>query len=102
MSKIDKLLLDLAKNISTNGLDPIGLYKRFLDDIFLVWKGSFEDLQHFLVEINSIHPTIKFTAEFTSPFGCDIQGEHDCFCHQSQSIPFLDTRVSISGGNFVF
>ena len=51
--------------------DPISLYKRFLDDIFMVWKGSLAELQEFLSEINKIHPTIKFTAEFTSPFPCD-------------------------------
>ena len=51
--------------------------------------------------MNKIHPTIKFTAEFTSPFKCDIQGPHDCFCHQTQSIPFLDTSVSIRNGIYI-
>ena len=46
MSKIDNLLKDLAKNITEE--DPIRLYKRFLDDIFMVWKGSFEELENFL------------------------------------------------------
>ena len=98
MNKIDELIKDLAKTV-TNA-DPIGLYKRFLDDIFLVWKGSVQDLQTFLEEINKIHPSIKFTAEFTCHYKCNIVGPHDCFCHQSQSIPFLDTCVSIKDGNF--
>ena len=72
MNKIDKLLKNLATDISKDIEDPIRLFKRFLDDIFIVWKGSFEDLQTFLQEINSLHPTIKFTAEFTSPFKCEM------------------------------
>ena len=100
MSKMDTLLKNLAKNIAKNKEDPIRLYKRFLDDIFIVWTGNVEDLQIFLEEMNRIHPTIKFTAEFTSPYKCDIQGPHDCFCHQTQSIPFLDTKVSVREGKF--
>ena len=87
--------------MTENGENPIGLFKRFLDDIFIVWKGTIEELQTFLKEINSLHPTIKFTAEFTSPYRCDVEGPHDCFCHQTQSIPFLDTKVSISGGKLI-
>ena len=92
--KIDILLGELAKTITENNEDPIRLYKHFLDEIFLVWKGSVEELQLFLIQVNSVHPSIKFTAEFTSPYSCD------CFCHQTGSVPFLDTRVSIKGGKF--
>ena len=81
MNKIDDLLRELARAISMNNEDPVRLYKRFLDDIFLVWRGSVEELQLFLKEINLVHPTIKFTAEFTSPYSCDIVGPHNCFCH---------------------
>ena len=101
MNKIDKLLRNLAVDISENGEDPIRLFKRFLDDIFIIWKGTIEELQLFLREIYSLHPTIKFTAENTSPYKCDIVGPHDCFCHQTTSIPFLDTRVSIEGGKLI-
>ena len=80
--------------------DPILLYKRFLDDIFMVWKGTIEELQNFLTQMNLLHPSIKFTAEFTSPYQCQIEGPHDCFCHQTKSIPFLDTRVSIKEGKY--
>ena len=83
MNKIDKLLKTLAKNLTENGEDPIRLFKRFLDDIFIVWKGTIEELQTFLEEMNSLHPTIKFTAELTSPYRCDVEGPHDCFCHQT-------------------
>ena len=100
MNKIDILLRELARNIVKDNEDPIRLYKRFLDDIFMVWTGSVEDLQTFLKGINNLHPTIKFTAEFTSPYFCEMEGPHDCFCHQTQSVPFLDTSVSVKQGKF--
>ena len=64
MHKMDTLLQELARNIARNKEDPIRLYKRFLDDIFLVWKGSLDDLQIFLTQMNELHPIIKFTALF--------------------------------------
>ena len=100
MNKIDILLRELARNIVKDNEDPIRLYKRFLDDIFMVWTGSVEDLQTFLKGINNLHPTIKFTAEFTSPYFCEMEGPHDCFCHQTQSVPFLATSVSVKQGKF--
>ena len=98
MNKIDELMKELTRNISNT--DPIRLYKRFLDAIFLVWKGSVPELQTFLEEINNLHPSIKFTAELTCPYKCIIVGPHDCFCRQTPSIPFLDTSVSIKDGKF--
>ena len=35
--------------------------KRFIDDIFILWRGTQEDLDNFITFINSLHPTIKFT-----------------------------------------
>lgn len=42
----------------------INMWKRYIDDIFIIWTGSNEDLQIFMDKINSIHPTIKFTHEY--------------------------------------
>ena len=64
MNKIDLLLRDLARRMNDSSEDPISLYKRFLDDIFMVWKGSLAELQEFLSEINKIHPTIKSGSEY--------------------------------------
>ena len=36
---------------------------RYIDDIFIIWTGSDEDLETFMGKINSTHPTIKFTHE---------------------------------------
>ncbi|XP_053406459.1 uncharacterized protein LOC128559243 [Mercenaria mercenaria] len=37
------------------------LWLRFLDDIFMAWDHSLEELQLFIRELNSFHPDIKFT-----------------------------------------
>ena len=47
--------------------------------------------------MNKIHPTLKFTLNYTTP-----QGEADndrCECIYQDSIPFLDTSLSIE--NFI-
>ncbi len=49
--------------------------------IFAVWNDGEERLQEFLEEINSFHPSIKFTAEW------------------SREISFLDTTVILDGNN---
>ena len=45
--------------------NSIMLYVRYIDDIFLVWKGTEEELVKFLKEINEVHPTIKFDHVFS-------------------------------------
>lgn len=56
-----------------------------------------DDLVNFLEQLNSLHPTIKFTYTFTCPFVCTYPSDivHDCFCYSSRSIAFLDTLVTI-------
>jgi len=39
------------------------MWKRFIDDIFLIWTGSQQQLDEFMGKINSHHRTIKFTHE---------------------------------------
>ena len=36
-------------------------WKRFIDDIFILWTGTQEDLDRFTAFLNTAHPTIKFT-----------------------------------------
>ena len=74
---------------------PLKIWKRFLDDCFGIWADSIEKLYQFLDDINKIHPTIKFTLEHSSPFYCGLKDEHDCWCHRTKSIPFLDTKLYI-------
>jgi hypothetical protein len=43
-----------------DGTFLIRLFKRFLDDIIMLWCGSAEGLHSFPKEIKSINPLIKF------------------------------------------
>jgi hypothetical protein len=57
-------------------------YKRFIDDIFLLWNGTLDELKTCLKKLNELHPTIKFDAKYSF-----------------ESIDFLDTHTykSIDG-----
>lgn len=59
------------------------LYLRFIDDIFMVWKGSEESLSLFMSYLNSISPTISFTSEYSSA-----------------SINFLDVKIQLMESKF--
>ena len=56
-------------------------WKRFIDDIFVLWLGSQEDLQTFSRHLNTLHPTIKFTA-----------------ASSRTEIPFLDILIKVRNG----
>ena len=58
-----------------NNLQPI-IWKRFTDDIFMVWTHGEAALQNFHTYLNNLHPTIKL----------DIT-------HFTKEINFLDTTV---------
>ena len=53
---------------------------RFIDDVFSIWEHGQQSLNNFLQWINQFHPTIKFTAEYSS-----------------NGVTFLDTIVIIDG-----
>ena len=59
-------------------------WKRFIDDIFLLWLGTEEQLRVFENYINSFHDSIKFTVSSS-----DVQ------------IPFLDVLVRVEDGFLV-
>jgi len=52
------------------------VWKRYIDDIFMIWTHGEEKLDHFVSYLNNCHPTIKFTCEKS-------------YTH----VPFLDTLV---------
>ena len=58
-----------------NNLTPI-IWKRYIDDIFMVWKHGPQALEDFLTFCNQCFSTIKFTAEISN-----------------SSINFLDTTI---------
>ena len=41
------------------------LWLRYLDDIFFIWTEGVEKLHEFYAFLNSFHPTIKFTMDFS-------------------------------------
>ena len=87
--KIDDKILECAANL-------IIFMKRFLDDILMFWRGSIKKLHQFLQEINSLHPSIKFTMSHTKPPGCE-----ECDCPEALSVPFLDTSIRIENNTII-
>ncbi|XP_067844434.1 uncharacterized protein [Heptranchias perlo] len=57
------------------------LYTRYIDDIFFLWTHGEESLKRLHDNINKFHPTIKLTMDYSS-----------------ESVSFLDTRISIKDG----
>ncbi len=53
---------NIEKGIQGKYNDKILIWKRFINDIFLIWTGDTTD---FLTHINSIHSTIKFTSDIS-------------------------------------
>ena len=58
------------------------LYKRYIDDIFVIWCHGREAFDSFVQLLNAQHPSIRFTVEHS-----DIP---------THSINFLDLTVSVS------
>ena len=71
------------KYVYTYKKKPLVWY-RYIDDVFLVWTFSVDDLREFVDHLNSRLPTIKFTLEFS-----ELQ------------IAFLDTLVRKIGTNII-
>ena len=96
--KIDTQIENLAK--SYNFENPIKFFKRFLDDIFILFRGSLDNLHTFLQDLNSIHPTIKFTMSHTVPYQKE-DSSLNCNCDISTSLAFLDTSCKILDGKII-
>ena len=80
------------------------LWKRFIDDIFTIWKGTENELLLFLTYMNTFHTTIKFTAEYrnkTEQVKVSWKEENLCISRRPlggmkpRSVDFLDTTVWI-------
>ena len=67
--------------LQTCALTPC-LYKRYIDDIIMLWRHGREELQQFVDHMNSQHPFIRFTVTHSD--------------NDTQSIDFLDLRIGIS------
>ena len=58
------------------------IWWRYIDGIFFIWENGEESLEKFLNKLNSFHPTIKFTAEYSK-----------------EIINFLDVNIRLVGGS---
>ncbi|KAJ8032973.1 Zonadhesin [Holothuria leucospilota] len=67
--------------LSRQNLRP-QIWLRFIDDIFMIWPHAEDNLKIFVENINSFHPTIKFTSDSSRV-----------------SVHFLDTTVTIENGS---
>ena len=71
------------KNALRNAPFQPHTWLRYIDDIFMIWTESPENLKIFIDYLNNIHRTIKFTSS-----------------HSPTNVPFLDVNVSLtSNGN---
>ena len=57
------------------------IWWRFIDDIFMIWAHKEEHLKSFIGFLNSTHPSIKFTHEYSISL--------------HQTVPFLDVQVHL-------
>ena len=57
---------------------------RYIDDVFMIWQHGEEQLKHFLGDLNNCHPSIKFTADYSS-----------------NKINFLDVQIIRRGNHLV-
>ena len=81
MAKLEKFMLE---NCPQNLSELVHCWKRFIDDIFVIFCGSYADLEKFHNYLNTVHPTMKFD---------DYQhNETDNSCN------FLDLNIKIENG----
>ena len=74
------------------------LWKRFIDDVFIIWTGSTSEFTTYMTKINQIHRTIKFTYELNErelTFLDVILYKCDRFNHDH----ILDIRTHIKSTN---
>ena len=72
----EKILKDYDKKPLT--------WRRYIDDIFMLWQDGEKELEKFLEFLNFYHPTIKFTAD-----------------HSREKIDFLDVSVRKTNNQLV-
>ena len=58
-------MADLEEKILNAFEEKPMIWWRYIDDIFFIWEHGEESLEKFLNKLNSFHPTIKFTADFS-------------------------------------
>ena len=61
----DLFMAELEEKILNASEKKPLIWWSYIDDIFFIWEHGEESLEKFLNKLNSFHPTIKFTAEYS-------------------------------------
>ena len=77
-------MADLEKKILNAFDEKPMIWWRYVDDIFFIWEHGEESRHKFLNKLNTFHPTIKFTAEYSK-----------------ETINFLDINVRLVEGRLM-
>ena len=59
-------MASIEKEILRQSINKPITWKRFVDDVFCLWDTNKEEIEHFIEQANSYHPTIQLTIKFTS------------------------------------
>ena len=87
--RIDPRITEIANSLEDPNL--LKFFKRFLDDLFLIFGGSYKQLHDFFDQYNKIDTNIQFTIQHSTK-----NGEVCEFCNSSgEMVPFLDTQCKI-------
>ena len=85
--RIDNKMAELGLKYGENSQSAFLIFKRFLDDLIKIFKGTTKKLHNIFEEMNQIHPTLKLTISYTTP---EDEAEEDrCNCQFTQSILYL-------------
>ena len=63
------------------------LWKRYIDDIFIIWKDSWDSFLEFFNYINDFHRTMKY--------------DEPCYDPSTNSCNFLDLNISVQNGKII-
>ena len=86
------LIEALQAPLCTPGQPGVILYKRYIDDILLIWSGSFAELCSFSARFATANTNIKLEWQ-NSPEAVDSPAIFDQ--HQHRSVNFLDLDIQI-------
>ena len=81
MGKLEKITLSKCPRSLKEFLHT---WRRFIDDILVIWKGTDEQFREFFNFLNAFHLTIKFD-----------EPKHNC---DENSCDFLDLKICIQDG----
>ena len=95
-------MADLDEKILNAFEEKPMIWWKYIDDIFFIWEHGEESLEKFLNKLNTFHPTIKFTAEYSKEaINLDVnvrlvEGElmTDLFVKSTDTHQFLDPSSS--------